>query len=439
MIWVAFIVCAACGMIINPQAFLKFFDLGLEIPESNPTLNYFCDIAAYASMSMNSQCSAFYSLWPTLIRVLFEPTTIKEAAQGFLITATGLWLVSIPLLLVVFQKGLNDRRLGFWVALIYSLSPMAIFRVIGYTESLFGFLSLLLMWALLPREQPRGQWVLWVVFVFTFSLSLTRPALVQFIGSGLGTIFTLGILARLKLEKESWKEFWQRFAQEKRFGLQVTGVIFLAALLGYAVYGTFCVQHGNSFWTPFEAQKAWGKSLAFRPYLLLLPKSPLIDILALYFPVLLLATAWLIVLAKYKPLKLPSLLPFPIFLTLAFYPPLWILAHTLANLRTQWLRKLQPLTHSLTPLAEICTQSYLFWFSLYFTASHSVISFFTQDRLVSLGRYVFAQPFIFLGLGYVYISLNHHRKLWPIMWLSGIEAAYLVNNWVRYGSHLWLG
>jgi len=71
--------------------------------------------------------------------------------------------------------------------------------------------------------------------------------------------------------------------------------------------------------------------------------------------------------------------------------------------------------------------------------SHGAIVWLTQDRLVSLGRYIFAQPFIFLALGYVYPHLNpqHQRFLWPT--LLGLSMLYLIQQWIRYGNHQWLG
>ena len=84
-------------------------------------------------------------------------------------------------------------------------------------------------------------------------------------------------------------------------------------------------------------------------------------------------------------------------------------------------------------------QNYLFWFSVYFALSHSAIAFLTQDRLVSLGRYVFALPFIFLALGYVLRSLPSKKAKPMVYGLLGISVLYLINQWVDYGFHKWLG
>ena len=63
-----------------------------------------------------------------------------------------------------------------------------------------------------------------------------------------------------------------------------------------------------------------------------------------------------------------------------------------------------------TPL-PLWIESYTFWFALYFACSHSAIVFLTQDRLVSLGRYIFGQPFVFLALGYLLTDFKYAIKL----------------------------
>jgi hypothetical protein len=126
----------------------------------------------------------------------------------------------------------------------------------------------------------------------------------------------------------------------------------------------------------------------------------------------------------------------------ALYPPLWILIQTwgrryVENFAGNLARRTQH-SKSLSSLPN-WANSYGFWFALYFAASHSAIVFLTQDRLVSLGRYIFAQPFLFFALGSLYPHLDrrHQRLLGPT--LMGVSSLYLIHQWIRYGNHQWLG
>ncbi|NJL10970.1 MAG: hypothetical protein HC908_14535 [Calothrix sp. SM1_7_51] len=85
------------------------------------------------------------------------------------------------------------------------------------------------------------------------------------------------------------------------------------------------------------------------------------------------------------------------------------------------------------------TNNYIFWFSLYFAAIHSIIAFFTQDRLYSLARYVFAVPFFFLALGYLYNCILGKPKYKTLILLIVFSAISLVEQWVRFGEDKWLG
>ena len=69
---------------------------------------------------------------------------------------------------------------------------MAIFRVIGYTESLFALLSTLFIWICLPKLKLNENLKLCLIFIITFLMALTRPVLLQILFSAiasLGTIF----------------------------------------------------------------------------------------------------------------------------------------------------------------------------------------------------------------------------------------------------------
>ena len=134
---------AALGMALNPQSFWKFFTLPTQLPSTTSSLSYYWDIQAYAELALTPQCSAFYPLWPALIRWGLHPTSVTEAARDFLWVATGLSVATVPLTLILFRKAFQNDRFALVISLLYHLSPLAIFRVIGYTEGLFRIVDLI--------------------------------------------------------------------------------------------------------------------------------------------------------------------------------------------------------------------------------------------------------------------------------------------------------
>jgi hypothetical protein len=465
----AFISCAAIGMAINPQAWSKFFEVPAALPVfTGRSRSYYWDIALYGELALKQTCSAFYPLWSWLIRGLWQPSTLIQAGRGFLVTATGLFFGSLPLVVWVFQKGLGRRDLGFGMALLYALSPMAIFRVNGYSEGLFGVLSLLWMGVLLPMQRlpqagvpsarmGRVRW--WALGILTGLMALARPVLVQTVAAAIATLVTLLVLAYCQsppASAKAWGQFWRHCQTTYRQPFQATVWLGFTAGLGYSVYGGWCWISRGSFFAPFQDQALWKKALGVHPELLLFPKSPLIDLWALYLPGLLLVLGLIVTYRQVTGKNLAALVPrSPLWLLLCVYPPALILGYCGQVLRLKLSGDRDPASPSQgridqesgfckEPSSESLSENslsenYLFWFSVYFAFSHSAIAFFTQDRLVSLGRYVFALPFIFLALGYILRSLPPRIANPMVYGLAGISALYLINQWVDYGFHKWLG
>jgi hypothetical protein len=477
LIFLSFCAAAAIGMVINPQSFQKFFALAENVIVQVPTsrsLSYYWDIQPYADLALNLKCSAFYPLWPSLIHWLYRPSTIHIAARGFLITATALFVISLPLSLLAFRTALKDHRLALGVTLLYTLSPLAIFRVIGYTESLFGLASLGLLFLLVQSpKQRQGVLLLPIIILLAAILSLTRPALIQIAGAAVATPITLFAIEALRFsqtDSQPWlvrlKLAAQNTYQRSPLMLPISISLLLGALLGYAIYGLFCWNTSGNFWQPFLLQQSWNKSLGFRPWLLLSSRSPLIDLLGLYLPLLCCVVAFSQAMVKVR--RWPSLKLYGggLGTFLAVYPPLWILLQAWGNRsrlfrfkanlsevtvsdkeipnqetpykKTPEIVALEP-TRSLEVSSSRWLYSYGFWFALYFAAAHSAIALLTQDRLVSLGRYIFAQPFIFLTIGYLYPDLNRRLRSWLLPMLCVISALCLVEQWISYGHHKWLG
>ncbi len=468
IVYGAFIGCAAIGMLLNPEAFHKFFsatELVRAIPPQLPDKSYYWDVKHYAELALNSQCSAFYPLWPWLIRVLFHPRTIDQAAHYFSIGSTLLFLVSIPLLLALLNQCLRQAHLALLITLLYTLNPMAIFRVIGYTESLFSILSVILIYLLLISKSFNEVLKLGFVAVTIALMSLNRPALLQLIFASGATLATLWIFdlrwesnllaqqsSALTLNpspkegegfsslfplSDSGRRGWGMRAV--RHEIKLTFTIWVGALLGYLPYGLFCLSSRGDFLAPFVEQKNWGKQLGIHLELLLFPKSPLFDLWGLYFPVLILFMAVLIVYYQNKQQDIPIVVPkFPIWPTLALYPPILVLSSLLTSIRakTKGL-KLTKLTDS--DSANQLGKSYPFWFCLYFCVSLAAIVFLTQDRLFSLARFIFAIPFFFIAFGYLCRCFPSRKVYQTLYWFIFVSSIALIQQWVSYGRDEWLG
>ena len=514
---------AGVGWLLNPRSGAKFLGLAIAPPPPSSSLSAHWDLASYGALALQSQCSAFYPLWPRVIELLFHPTTLEGAIADFRLLATLLFWVSIPLALQVFRGFLGDRTLAFAITLLYYLSPLAIFRVIGYTEGLFGLLSLGLFWFLIPRSRSPFSSQVWDIIqafgLFTLSglLSLTRPMVLQTLGSAVFTLITLKILSFLQgLEFSSSSiqlsssiqsvnsgnssnasnlkprpissrnSFHSSQKSPQSDGLSpgmITGVLILGAIVGYSLYGWQCWQQTGNFWDPFAQQANWNKSLGFRPWLLLSSRSPLVDLWALYSPALVatLAVGQLLSQAQAPPLRLWGGLG---TLILAAYPPLWTIVQLWGNRGwipqvSRWLTSLKlqdllaakspdlspdlspdiyqntspgspsGLSQEALPLPSLAPDApppsptllhhYGFWLALYLAGSNTAIALLTQDRLVSLGRYVFGQPFFFLALGAIAPCYGSKTQRWIFWSLLGVSAIALLEQWVRYGHHQWLG
>lgn len=440
----AFVFCAALGMLVNPDAFHKFFSpvqlVSDPVPPSR-SKSYYWDVRAYAEMVLSNRCLAFYPLWPLLSRIFFNPPTIDQAASSLLKLSTIIFGLSIPLFTWVFRKTLKHQSLVLLVLLAFYLNPMAIFRVIGYTESLFSALSIILIWLCLRQNRFNATLKLGFLFCLTFIMSLTRPILIPIISSSvgaLGTIFFFEHLKRKPTEGNNFLTHMSQYVQE----IKITLTLWISSLLGYSIYGMFCLRSRGDFFAPFNDQKLWGTKLGLHPELLLFPKSPLFDLLGLYFPVLVLLISFTFVYFKIKN-KAPLVwVPkSPLWNIFLLYPPVLTVGYIFVNLLKRKSAKAKPsLTRLHTSEFTLSLSSnYIFWFCIYFPVVHSALIFFTRDRLYSLGRYVFGVPFFFMALGYLCCCIPGKKTYQALWWLIGICAIALVEQWVNYGYNKWLG
>jgi hypothetical protein len=441
----AFILCTALGMLINPDAFHKFFSPVQLVPDSQaplPHKSYYWDVRHYADMALSNLCLAFYPLWPVLIRVLFHPQTVDQAAHSLLVASTVIFFILTPLLIWIFRKEFSHQYLAFLSVLAFSLNPMAIFRVIGYTESLFSALSAIFIWVSLRQTRLNENLRLALVFVLTFAMSLTRPILMPFWFSSAATLGTIVFFDRLKLPTRNGESFLTQIKALSR-EIKMTLTICIAALLGYSIYGSFCFRSRGNFFAPFLDQKNWGTKPGLHLELLLFPKSPLFDLLGLYFPLLLMLLALTFVYFKIKNQTPLVWIPkSPFWNILLLYPPLLILTYIFNYFRLK--NKSAEVESSLTKLntsdaTRTLSSNYLFWFCIYYPVFHSLLIFFTRDRLYSLGRFIFGVPFFFMALGYLCCCIPGKKTYQALWWFIVIGAIALVEQWVNYGKNNWLG
>lgn len=440
----AFIICTGLGMVIEPDAFHKFFSpyqLIREIPPQLPNKSYYWDVEHYANMALNLRCTAFYPLWPLIIRTLFNSQSLDWTAHFLSLVATVLFFITTPLLFWVFKIALNRSYLAFILMLAFTLNPMAIFRVNGYTESWFTTLSLVFIWLLLPQIKLKQQIKIAGLFVIVFFMALSRPILLQIVFSSAVSLLTLLFFEHWKQKPDSWGDLFNLAKQKYQTEIVQTLTIWFAALLGYSIYGNFCLTTRGDFLAPFNDQKLWGKSLGLHLDLLLFPKSLLFDLLGLYFPIIVLIVSLILVFIRLTNKQLRVFAPkLPLWNILFFYPPTLIILYGFNYLKLKLnpdktgLKTLKPTNYTAS-----LSENYLFWFCVYFPAVHAAIVFFSQDRLFSLGRFVFAVPFLFLAVGYVYRCLPGRKNYYPVLWMIFISAIALILQWVTYGQDGWLG
>jgi len=448
LVCLAYVFCAGLGMLISPHAFDKFFSFNKTIPQVE---GYYWDVQYYAAMALKDKCGAFYPLWPSLIRTLFHPQTIDQAAHYFFLVGNLLFFLSIFPLYGLFKKAFNDQYTAFLCTIAYALNPMSIFHSIGYTESLFSCLTIIFIWAFLGIN--RFNLKLITLLFIAFIMSLTRPVVVQIIFASSASLLTIFVLRMITIDNFSFASFK---AQINRYisEIIITITLLVAAILGYCVYGFSCVQLRGNFFAPFNDQKDWGKHLGLHLSSLFMPRTTFFDLMGFYFSLLILLLSVIFIYCKIKNKELLVFIPqSPLWNFLILYPPLLIVLYiTAVFLHTQHKTRVALPARGLTyffkgnfnPLkisdyAQKLTENYLFWFSIYFAVIHAIILFLIDDYLTSLGRFIFALPFFFIALGYLSRCLSEKKLERPLLWLTAFSAITLVRQWVFYGQDKWLG
>lgn len=406
-----------------------------------PVENFqYWDAVHYAALAVNPACGAFYPLWPALVRQIAAPMDIATAQSDMILGSELIFLGSLPLALFTFERIVRNRSLALLAFVLYALGPNAIFYAIGYTESLFSCLSLLFLLSLYTAEQPdfsegylRGRLLALygAIFGLSVGLNLLRPALLQ---SWFAIAFSLTVLLLLRRLSTATV----RDAGADR-AIALSLLVGIGSAIGYGLYGLFCWKTVGSFWGPFQAQVEWGRSLAFRPWLLLLPRSLLMDLHALYLPALIfLALGWLLFGCYRQRQQVTLRLPRPWLYLFLVHPLVFSgMMVVLSKFVKQWTTAVS-IRSPEKVLNEVVSFTVLY--AIAFSGAHSIINFLVNSGyLYSTARHYFGSPYAFVGVGAVLAALavpQLNRLTWV---MAAFGLIWLGDQWLHYGTGQWLG
>ena len=420
--------CSSLGILLSPHGLAKL------VGTTGKDFHYW-DLGHYISLSLNPRCWAFYPLWPQLIK-LFNADDPLGALRWALILSNTLFAVSLPILLFVLNRLIQSSALSFVILLLYVLNPNSIFHGNGYTESLFSLLgSMAIVALLLPKS------LIWnsVLAISIVSISLSRPSLIQlFFAAAVAMVCTW--LGSCLTHRENRNSGSAANLNSWRVYLLPTSLILIAATIGYAIYGWYCLKTTGNFFTPFLAQAEWGKSLSFRPSFLLFPKSLLNDLQGLYFPFLLFFIALVLIYFHTKGQAILLYLPKnPLLWLTLFYPPLAIFLYGFRYVQL-WKKKALS-DFSIPPQIANLKNNYIFFFCLGICMANSIIIFFTGNSyLYSLARFIFATPFFFIAFGVLVDGFKDSQKIRDFLYgCLVISSLGLIHQWYNWGSDRWVG
>ncbi|MCX6126042.1 MAG: hypothetical protein NTV34_15020 [Proteobacteria bacterium] len=345
--------------------------------------------------------AAFYPLWPLLMRGIgFLAGFVSEdpLMAGWIsaMLATSMFGVSTVLFVRLTERFKLTRYRSFVLAIMI-LSPLSVFRVLPFTESLFSLFLMLLVADLTddvshPKILRSGLWA--------FMLSITRP------------MFPFLMISALLLILFTLVTFRQE-SVFRRITLKRLSSVFVCAPLGYVPFGLICSRVYGDFWKPFVVQAQWGRKFGFHWDLIFRPKvingsnEVLVwDLIGFYAPIALLAWG------------------------------LWYFVH-LRN-------KTQPATGSMNPAPPTVPPALQIGFLLaaLIGCAHTAAAFLTFERFMSIGRHVLGNPLPFFGLLVVVQCIppkqdqRTRRILGFVVFASSI---FLAMWWFRFAKDQWIG
>jgi hypothetical protein len=414
-------VCSSIGIFLSPDGVAK-----LAVEEGREF--QYWDAIHYVNLGLHPRCQAFYPLWPKIISLFAPENSIVGLRYAFILCNT-LFVLSLPIVLFVLRKVIKSESLSFITLTLYVLNPNSIFHSIGYTESLFSLWAIISVVALLFSTS-----VLWngILAVSVIMMSVSRPSLVQFLFASFAAIACLVLGSNLGSQTHSQSRDWKKYTIP-------TALIAICAMVGYSIYGIYCLLSTGNFLTPFQAQIEWGRTLQFRPLLLLFPRSLLNDLHGLYFPFIILSLVLVLIYFNAKHKKISLYVPkYPLLSITLFYPPIAILIYSIRSWQLAKADKLTP--QFVTPTIVQLQTNYVFFFCLFICIANAAIGFLAASGyLYSLARFVFATPLFFIAFGMVADHLDSPKTrefLYGCLLVSGLG---LVHQWYSWGNNHWVG
>ncbi len=421
------------AIFFNPEVIPRFLGETSHISQYGYLdLEHYIDLAE--NKSIDAQQTAFYPLWPYLIRI-FNGIYNIDYYKTAIILSSFIGIFSMFLSKKVFSILTKNEMAAFLSFSLYILSPMSVFLLIGYSESIFALgswtLILFIINMLFDSRDNNHSYTINSICIFSICvvLGLTRPSLPQAIFSAVAALF-LTLRSNTQENKITRKKY-----------VTISSLIIAGFIFGYVIYGFICLNNGFRFFEPFYAQQFWNKSLGIRPIYLLTSRSPLIDFMGLYYPLLLIINSFSdLQIFNLRFNYLNSIIFRNTSLTL-LYPPIGFIYGLLSNKRSSSIET--KISHN--KYIDIRKEDkyfedfrYIFWYASFFAFSHSLICFLTSELyLASLGRFVFGQPYFYVALS-IFISsksthtIKHPRTLFLITIL--ISSGMLLSNLIDFGN-----
>ena len=325
---------------------------------------------------------AFYPLWPILLKIMTFGSTDR------LIVGVVGSLVSAALFLIVLSalvQWAQDQKLNMYRSLVFYLlilSPLSLFRVLNFTESLFS-VCLVLMVLELNRKTPS---LIRIAFISAL-LASVRPMLPFIVISGM-------LIAVMNYFRNRHEQ-----VHSMRPDLARAVSMSLGAIFGYLPFGLYSQSRFQNFWHPFDVQKLWDRKfglywdLIFSPKVINGSNEVLVwDLVAFYLPLILFGWgAYYFVLKK-------------------------------RNISDGLFRA--------------------FCFCVLIGCAHAGSAFLTFGRFMSTGRHVLSNPLQFMALliAVQYVGLAFQPLVTKVLkFVVFVSFIFLGMWWFRYANDMWIG
>ncbi|MFN6561624.1 MAG: mannosyltransferase family protein [Nostoc sp. ChiSLP01] len=416
-----YVVCSSIGLLFSSDGITK-----LTVQEGKEF--QYWDAIHYVNLGFHPRCQAFYPLWSQINR-LFAPENPSIGLRYAFVICNILFVLSLPIVLYVLKKVIKSESLSFIILILYVINPNSIFHSIGYTESLFSLWAIISVVAILFSNS-----IFWngILAISVLLMSVSRPSLVQLLFASLSALFCVFLGSHLGSKTYSEISEWKKYTIP-------TALIAICAILGYSIYGVYCLLLTGNFLAPFKAQVEWGRTLQLRPLFLLFPRSLLNDLHGLYFPFILLFLALILIYFDAKRKEILLYIPkHPLLWITLFYPPIAILIYSIRSWQLGKAGKLTP--QSVTPTIAQLQTNYVFFFCLFICIANAAIGFLAASGyLYSLARFVFATPFFFIAFGMLIDHLNNPKTRQFLYGCIVVSGLGLVEQWYRWGNNRWVG